>query len=42
MYENILSSEAVGSAIQLDDRFDALLSITGRMAGYRCRNDAMN
>ncbi len=43
MYENILSSEAVGSAIQLDDRLDALLSITGRMDGYlyRCRNDAM-
>ena len=42
MYENILSSEAVGSAIQLDDRLDALLSITGRMDGYlyRCRNDA--
>ena len=42
MYENILSSEAVGSAIQFDDRLDALLSITGRMDGYlyRCRNDA--
>lgn len=42
MNQSILSTMEIGSAIQLDERLDALLSITGRMDGYlyRCRNDA--
>ena len=42
MHQNIVSVVAVDPSIQLDERLDALLSITGRMDGYlyRCRNDA--
>jgi diguanylate cyclase (GGDEF)-like protein len=42
MHQNIISAVDVGSAIQADERLDALLSITGRMDGflYRCKNDA--
>ena len=42
MNQSIPLTMETGSAIQPDERLDALLSITGRMDGYlyRCRNDA--
>ena len=42
MHHNTVSAVDVKPAIQLDERLDALLSITGRMDGflYRCKNDS--